>query len=68
MVRVPFTVRHLCLPCSILLSEVIEALLRCGQETAWTSSTIYIDRYGYGYRYIDIDIDIDMDRDIDMDI
>ena len=46
MVRVPFTARHLCLLCfyvpSILLSEVIEALLRCCQATARTSSAIYL--------------------------
>ena len=51
MVRVPFTVRHLCLPCSttgVPLSDIFEALLRCCQETARTSSTIHI----YGYKYI----------------
>ena len=56
MARVPFTVRHLCLPCCtkgvpiILLFDVIEALLRCCQATAPTSSTICV------YLYMNINI------------
>ena len=58
MVRVPFTVRHLCLSCSttsvpiVLLSDVIEALLRCCQATARTFLTIYIYIYIRTYELV----------------
>ena len=52
MVRVPFTVRYLCLPCSMTLSLFLTSLKLCCAVARQAHGHLQLYTYIYGYKYI----------------